>query len=220
MRLKKLITTGVAALVAAALTAAAEAADRPKELVLLADLHPSPAVDEVGYVDDLTDKILALVADLELNYGDRVTLRVSNGAGYVDKPDNWNRTIDLSYHGAKPEDLEGFLRARLAELPTLPKTEDSDLHWALDSLSDETDCASRITHIVVIGGGLHLTQEEGDTVVMKVLPGAPFSGCERIAWMGLAAGGPGLTLAKKDAVEDLFKQFSSAAGVNDVVIEQ
>lgn len=190
--------------------------DQPKTFIVIADLEDSADIFNPAYVKRLASKLTVEAKELDLNYGDTVMLRTANGASFTEELDAWNRTIKLSYQGAKPEDLKGFLNSRMAEIPTLPKSPDSGLLWTLDEVGAETDCTATKAHVIIVSTATHLIKEVNGEMTMQGLPGQPFAGCEKILWLGLAAQGTTDSIEKKNAIESVGTKLGKAMGFKHV----
>ncbi len=213
------LTTFLAAaiLFPAVIGAAAASTEKSREFVILAELNEANlAANDPDYATRIAKVVTGRISGLEPAYGDVLTLRTASGPAYSSRPASWNRSVELSFHGAKPHDLAAFLTTRIEELPNLPKTTDSGLRWTLDEMSGEIRCSTRETHVYIIGNSLDEAWEEGEYLKMKTLPGQPFSGCRSITWLGLAASGGNLTIEKRKALRDLFRKFGVSLGFSDV----
>jgi hypothetical protein len=211
----------VTALLVSAVTTAKADGITGKTIVVAVDLSPqNRSLSDPGFNSTISDMVLADVAEMNLNYGDKARLRAFGQPGGDLRPlPDWHADITFvydSFGGKDPRQLGPYLSARIAQLVGVVPSGPTDLHYSLSRLAEELDCQASETQVVLVANMVEAGQFIDGKYYLAQLPPDIFAGCASITIAGFDGAFVSGSAAAQMVAENAWRETLMAAGFHDV----
>lgn len=209
-------------LTALALTIAvtgAQAQDRHRHVVIIADAGHSAITTDEAFNRNLTRQLVAEIDALGLQYQDHVTLLGVESASMRGVIPTWQVDITLQYPRARPEDMSEYLTVKMGQLLSDAAPDGvGAAFWALRYAATKVDCQAMDTSVFVLST-LHKEIQVGQDGGLSMDPGqagSVWSGCNSIIFLGAGADHGAAESLDPGMLQELMVQYGRSLGFSQV----